>query len=589
MEIKAKKSRWLLLSLLPLLLGIPANTMQAQTRRKATTAKRPANKIRSLYQSYKGYDPSTPAGKPVDLGLSVMWSDRNVGATSATDYGGLFRFGNINGNVDLHYTQEEYPHQPSIVDTKYDVAHIRWGDGWRMPTKKELIELFSKCKYAKVTGPDGYPVLRLIGPNGNSILLPTAGYIKPLHSTPPCRESISCCYFWAGETSDGIGWGHGKDFKISGSRYAPPLDEYGTAVSIWGADWGLSHPDINDVTIGKWEMGYALAVRPVKDGHQLKPIYRPSNMTPQKKQGTTAKPANSAHWTHRKKNTPSDTTPTGKGNATTPTGKGSTQSSQSSTTYVTDCGGPAENTPKKTVTKSQSSTVKIVTDCGGKPVSGKNTSNTKKAPIPTHKPPRPNPNPWPKKNESAVIERAVDLGLSVFWSDRNVGAESISDPGAYYMWSISKEMEKKKQQTDLSAFVLDVANISGTQYDMASRNWGNRWRLPTDEEIKELIENCTLEQTSINGQRGIKVTGKNKHWIFIPYGGACSPLSGQQVKDCGIIWSANASESDSYEAKTGLFYGERHEIKTYIKALLCNVRAVTTTMVYNKPKHPDSH
>ena len=125
MEIKAKKSRWLLLSLLPLLLGIPAGTMQAQTRRKATTAKRPANKIRSLYQSYKGYDPSTPAGKPVDLGLSVMWSDRNVGATSATDYGGLFRFGNINGNVDLHYTQEEYPHQPSIVDTKYDVAHIR--------------------------------------------------------------------------------------------------------------------------------------------------------------------------------------------------------------------------------------------------------------------------------------------------------------------------------------------------------------------------------------------------------------------------------------------------------------------------------
>ena len=128
--------------------------------------------------------------------------------------------------------------------------------------------------------------------------------------------------------------------------------------------------------------------------------------------------------------------------ATTPTNKGTiTQSAKFSTIYVSDIGGfPAEGNNKKTVTKSQTSTVKNVTDCGGKPVSGKNTSNTKKAPIPTHKPPRPNPNPWPKKNESVVIERAVDLGLSVFWSDRNVGAESISDPGAYYMWSISKEM-----------------------------------------------------------------------------------------------------------------------------------------------------
>lgn len=580
MEIKAKKSRWLLLSLLPLLLGISANTMQAQTRRKTTTTKRPANKIRSQYQLYKGYDPSTPAGKPVDLGLSVMWSDRNVGATSATDYGGLFRFGNVTGCVDLHYTQEKYPHQPSIVGTKYDVAHVRWGDGWRMPTKKELIELFSKCKYAKTTGPDGYPILRLIGPNGKSILLPTAGKIDLLHSTPPCRNSICCCYYWAGETSDGIGWGHGKEFKEYVSSFSTPLDECGTAVSIWGADWGLSHPDINDVTIGKWDMGYSLAVRPVKDGHQPQTDYPTHNVTPQKKQGTT-KPSNSAHWTHRKKTSPAATTPTNKGTIT--------QSAKFSTIYVSDIGGfPAEGNNKKTVTKSQTSTVKNVTDCGGKPVSGKNTSNTKKAPIPTPKPPHPSPAPWPKTNEPVVIERAVDLGLSVFWSDRNVGAESISDPGAYYMWSISKKLEQKKQQIDMSAFVLDVANISGTQYDMASKNWGDRWRLPTEEEIKELIEKCTLEQTSINGQKGIKVTGKNKHWIFIPYGGACSPLSGQQVKDCSIIWSANASESDSYEAKTGLFYGERHEIKAYIKALLCNVRAVTTTMVYNKPKHPDS-
>lgn len=85
----------------------------------------------------------------IDLGLSVLWADRNVGASSS--YG--------NGN---YYTFDE---AGSAVRSM--------GSGWRLPTKAELEELNSKCSWSW-TG-SGY---RVTGPNGNSIFLPAAGWSR---------------------------------------------------------------------------------------------------------------------------------------------------------------------------------------------------------------------------------------------------------------------------------------------------------------------------------------------------------------------------------------------------------------------------
>ncbi len=62
-----------------------------------------------------------------------------------------------------------------ISGTQYDAATVNWGNGWRMPTKMELIELDDKTT-AVWTSCNGVNGLRIIGPNGNSIFLPAAGY-----------------------------------------------------------------------------------------------------------------------------------------------------------------------------------------------------------------------------------------------------------------------------------------------------------------------------------------------------------------------------------------------------------------------------
>lgn len=54
--------------------------------------------------------------------------------------------------------------------------------------------------------------------------------------------------------------------------------------------------------------------------------------------------------------------------------------------------------------------------------------------------------------------------------------------------------------------------ISGTEYDPANVLWGNGWRLPTEAEIKELIEKCTWTAE----QYGYTVTGPNGNSIFLP-------------------------------------------------------------------------
>ena len=60
-----------------------------------------------------------------------------------------------------------------ILDPEDDVAHVKWGGDWRMPTIQELRELYEECTWSYESG--GY---RVTGPNGNSIFLPAAGSRK---------------------------------------------------------------------------------------------------------------------------------------------------------------------------------------------------------------------------------------------------------------------------------------------------------------------------------------------------------------------------------------------------------------------------
>ena len=118
--------------------------------------------------------------KYVDLGLpsGLKWATCNVGANSPEKYGDYYAWGEVE-TKSMYTENNSKTRGKSMSDisgnSTYDVARAKWGGSWRLPTKKELEELESKCKWEWVTinGKKGYKVT---GPNGNSIFLPAAGY-----------------------------------------------------------------------------------------------------------------------------------------------------------------------------------------------------------------------------------------------------------------------------------------------------------------------------------------------------------------------------------------------------------------------------
>ena len=129
--------------------------------------------------------------RAVDLGLSVKWASCNVGATQPWEYGGYYAWGETeekNSYSSSNYKHTKYMGPTNIIPIKYystvdnkttldpedDVAHVKWGGYWRMPTRAEQDELRNKCTWTWTTlnGVNGF---RVTGPNGNSIFLPAAG------------------------------------------------------------------------------------------------------------------------------------------------------------------------------------------------------------------------------------------------------------------------------------------------------------------------------------------------------------------------------------------------------------------------------
>ena len=62
----------------------------------------------------------------------------------------------------------------NIAGTQFDVAHVKWGGSWKMPSQDQNSELFEKCTYEWTTR-NGVEGGKFTGPNGESIFLPAAG------------------------------------------------------------------------------------------------------------------------------------------------------------------------------------------------------------------------------------------------------------------------------------------------------------------------------------------------------------------------------------------------------------------------------
>ncbi len=142
----------------------------------------------------------------------------------------------------------------------------------------------------------------------------------------------------------------------------------------------------------------------------------------------------------------------------------------------------------------------------------------------------------------------VDLGLSVKWATCNVGADSPTDYGDYFAWG---ETTTKSQYTEGNSvtYAVSMGDISGkATYDAARANWGGTWRMPTSDEVDELINNCTTEWTTINGINGYKVTGPNGNSIFLPAAGERYGTWFSLTGFAGYYWSSTPHESNTRRA-----------------------------------------
>ena len=179
------------------------------------------------------------------------------------------------------------------------------------------------------------------------------------------------------------------------------------------------------------------------------------------------------------------------------------------------------------------------------------------------------------KNKTGNIEEHfVDLGLpsGLKWAKTNLGAETETDYGNYYMWGStepntaeecnwanapfnngSDTFDKKYFNAHKSEWLDDNDNLK-PEYDAAYKATDGAARMPTQDECKELIDN-TIKQwvdnyngTGVNGMKFISKTDETKY-IFIPAAGLCDDGVGKY----GLIWSSSLYTLDTHNAWTLFF------------------------------------
>lgn len=161
---------------------------------------------------------------------------------------------------------------------------------------------------------------------------------------------------------------------------------------------------------------------------------------------------------------------------------------------------------------------------------------------------------------------AVDLGLSVLWATCNVDADVPEGYGEYYQWG-ETEVETKAYNLSYYKYGNNQNNFSKYNYrdeittleaedDVATQKWGERWRMPTNAEMQELLDNCNVShKNTINGVKGTTFTSKiNGKSIFFPWAGTkrSSNTNLTQGGTDGYYWTStlvlsNLNHYDAYQ------------------------------------------
>lgn len=149
---------------------------------------------------------------------------------------------------------------------------------------------------------------------------------------------------------------------------------------------------------------------------------------------------------------------------------------------------------------------------------------------------------------------AIDLGLpsGMLWASWNIGASAPEEAGNYYAWGETREKTNYSWSTyqhcdGTEETIHDIGdNIGFTEYDVANKQWGGLWRLPTYEDCSELNKNCTKQWEQLNGQWGMRFTGPNGNSIFMPAAGYFAERTLNEEGTEGYYWANNFNKRSIY-------------------------------------------
>lgn len=203
----------------------------------------------------------------------------------------------------------------------------------------------------------------------------------------------------------------------------------------------------------------------------------------------------------------------------------------------------------------------------------------------------------------------VDLGLSVAWTAKNlvpVYGGDIYNGNCYFAWG---ETKTKSGSYTWANYNLMDSNDAFTKYNATDKlttltewddaAWANREfyagndfiRLPTAQEVRELIEKCKWTWGTYNGEAGYKVEGPNGNSIFLPAAGAMGNNSialyghAEGYGNIGAYWTCELKENSQYPYQVAYcLCFENSSAKTEItidganqpRYAGCSVRAVST-------------
>lgn len=500
-------------------------------------------------------------GYVVDLGLpsGLKWATWNIGASKVDDYGSYYTWAEVKTknefSVEDYFTKSlsmQQQKEAGIIDSlrnltsKYDAATVNWGEEWRMPNSKEYEELIKNCKFYWTRLGTTYG-MKVVGPNGNKIFLPAGGMIGDDGYYQFNQE----CIYWTSTLSNSSSLSHvpaehfWSHYQTTSRNQSNPY--YGKSIR-------------------------AVAVEPEPGPYaKYAGVYRLSNNSL-----LCIYEDGKAEWLND----------LGKGRADNNmvkvdvTFKGADYDSLATIFNANDTLrvsykwhgwylSPSEDkeyTSTLTLEALDNDRIKIGGETCKKAMSLAQYESFRDSVLTVYE-------PVFTEGEKHGKGYMVDLGLpsGLKWASWNIGASKVNEYGSYYTWGEVKTKETfssddyftrtlSGEEQKAAGIIDDQRNLT-SQYDAATVNWGEDWRMPSRKEYVELIENCKFYWTRIDNIYGMKVVGPNGNKIFLPAGGSIGE-NGYYMFNLECIYWTSSLYNGSYSSHVPAEYFWSHYITT---------------------------